>query len=150
MHRLIQNKADGKLVELPSAASAIGVNARDDGVGPSHADALTAEKIEAIGIEYSYLLTSQLDSQRTHYEEQTQDLKTQIEDLKGALGALKADVERERAEAKEFETQRQREEDEKINEAHRHRVKAEMRSEKITELARKLEKELKEEKAVME
>lgn len=66
VHRLIQNKADGKLVELPSAASSMAMSgsSRDGGGGPSAADALSAEKIEAIGIEYSYLLTSQLDSQR--------------------------------------------------------------------------------------
>ncbi|KAJ3540040.1 hypothetical protein NM688_g6284 [Phlebia brevispora] len=51
VHRLIQNKADGKLVELPSAASSMSMGRRGDGSGPSAADALSAEKIEAIGID---------------------------------------------------------------------------------------------------
>ena len=59
-----QNKADGKLVELPSAASSMGATPREGGLGPSQAGA-RAEKIEVIGIEYSYLLTSQLDLQRS-------------------------------------------------------------------------------------
>ena len=54
VHRLIQNKADGKLVELPSAAASMGATPCDGGLGPSQADALTAEKIEAIGIEYVF------------------------------------------------------------------------------------------------
>jgi BRCA1-associated protein len=48
VHRLIQNRADGKLVELPSA----GADGEDGGgKGPSKKDALSAEKIEAIGME---------------------------------------------------------------------------------------------------
>ncbi|KAI5989339.1 hypothetical protein EDD15DRAFT_1318404 [Pisolithus albus] len=151
VHRLIQNKADGKLVELPSAASSMGINARDDGaLGPTHADTLNAEKIEAIGIEYSYLLTSQLDSQREFYEEQTTQLKSQVEELRSLMEKLTQDIERERAEARQREQQRRREEDEKLEAAHREKVKAEKKAEKITELARRFEKELKEEKAVSE
>lgn len=61
VHRLIQNKADGKLVELPSAR---------------HTDAATTkaaqhpEKLEDMAVEYTALLTSQLDSQRAYFEEQ--------------------------------------------------------------------------------
>ncbi|KAI6104011.1 hypothetical protein EDD16DRAFT_456363 [Pisolithus croceorrhizus] len=151
VHRLIQNKADGKLVELPSAASSMGINARDDGaLGPTHADTLNAEKIEAIGIEYSYLLTSQLDSQREFYEEQTTQLKSQVEELRSLMEKLARDIERERAEAREREQQRRREEDEKLEAVHREKVKAEKKAEKIAELARRLDKELKEEKAVSE
>lgn len=151
VHRLIQNKADGKLVELPSAASSMGINARDDGaLGPTHADTLNAEKIEAIGIEYSYLLTSQLDSQREFYEEQTTQLKSQVEELRSLMEKLTRDIERERTEARQREQQRRREEDEKLEAAHREKVKAEKKAEKIAELARRFEKELKEEKAVSE
>jgi BRCA1-associated protein len=50
VHRLIRNRTDGKLVELPSAS--MGTAEGGDGRGPSEKDALGAEKIEAIGIEY--------------------------------------------------------------------------------------------------
>ncbi|KAG0709194.1 hypothetical protein DFH29DRAFT_218850 [Suillus ampliporus] len=151
VHRLIQNKADGKLVELPSAASSMGVNSRDDGtLGPSHADSLSAEKIEAIGIEYSYLLTSQLDSQRSFYEEQTTELKTQVDELRNLVEKLGRDLEKDRIEAKEREEQRRREEEEKLNEVYKDKTKAEKKAERVAELARKFEKELKEEKAVSE
>jgi BRCA1-associated protein len=151
VHRLIQNKADGKLVELPSAASSMGTNSRDDGtLGPSHADALSAEKIEAIGIEYSYLLTSQLDSQRSFYEEHITQLKTQVDELRALVEKLSRDVEKETAEAKAQELLRRREEEERLDGVYREKQKAEKRAEKAAELARKFEKELKEEKAFSE
>lgn len=40
-----------------------------------------SDKIEAIGLEYSYLLTSQLESQRSFYESQLKELKTKYNSL---------------------------------------------------------------------
>ena len=150
MHRLIQNKADGKLVELPSAASSSGVTSRDSGLGPSQADALSAEKIEAIGIEYSYLLASQLDSQRSHYEEQTAELRTQVDELKGLVERLSREFEKEQNNAKQEASRRREEEEVSVAEVLRDKAKAESRAEKAAGLARKFEKELREEKAVSE
>lgn len=150
VHRLIQNKADGKLVELPSAASSMGGRGEGGGGGPSTADALSAEKIEAIGIEYSYLLTSQLDSQRTFYEEQTTELRTQIDQLRAIVGSLSAEVDRGRLRAQEEEERSQREADVRVSELEREKQKAEKRAEKATQLARVLEKDLREERAVGE
>ncbi|KAH6915849.1 BRCA1-associated protein [Coprinopsis sp. MPI-PUGE-AT-0042] len=151
VHRLIQNKTDGKLVELPSAASTVGTAVRDHrGAGPSQADALTAEKIEAIGIEYSYLLTSQLDSQREYYERQAGELKDQLVDLKSLVARLTLDFESERNRAKEEQARKEVEEEAKVTQALKEKAKAEARAEKATELARKFEKELKEERAVTE
>ncbi len=114
VHRLIQNKADGKLVELPSAS----MRAIDDsGVGgPSTSDSLTAEKIETIGIEYSYLLTSQLDSQRVFYEEQTTALQAEVAGLKDVVAQLRQEGESSRAAAVAEESRRHREEEERLSE----------------------------------
>ena len=151
VHRLIQNKADGKLVELPSAASSTtAAGTREGSLGPSQADALTAEKIEAIGIEYSYLLTSQLDSQRSYYEDQMADLKKQVDELGKMMERLTRDFKNGEAERKEAEERRQKEEEVRIAEVAREKVKAERRAEKMTQLARKLEKDLKDERAVSE
>jgi BRCA1-associated protein len=71
---LIQNRADGKLVELPSAASLAGSRTGqggdddDDGPGPSSYDEKKISKIEDITLEYSYLLSSQLEQQRKYFE----------------------------------------------------------------------------------
>ena len=146
VHRLIQNKADGKLVELPSASMR---SIDDSGAGgPSASDSLTAEKIEAIGIEYSYLLTSQLDSQRSFYEEQTVALQTEVASLKDAVAQIRQEVESSRAAAMAEETRRRREEDERFSEMLRDKQRVEKKSERLAEVARSLEKELREERAV--
>lgn len=51
VHRLLQNKTDGKLVATNSPGN--------EG----------EEKIDSMQLEFTYLLTSQLDTQRQHYEE---------------------------------------------------------------------------------
>ena len=141
VHRLIQNKADGKLVELPSAAASLpDARATDPpGGGPTAADALSAEKIEAIGIEYSYLLTSQLDSQRTFYEAQVAQLRSELAEARALLEQLTAE-----------RTQRAAVDDARAADAQRERERAERRADKAAELARGLAKELREERAVSE
>jgi BRCA1-associated protein len=146
VHRLIQNKADGKLVELPSAS----MRAIDDSGagGPSASDSLTAEKIEAIGIEYSYLLTSQLDSQRAFYEEQTVSLQAEVASLKDAVAQLHQEAESSRAATAAEESRRRREEEERLEEMLRDKQRIEKKSDRFAEVARSLEKELREERAV--
>ncbi|CAM6096640.1 unnamed protein product [Calypogeia fissa] len=71
VHRLIQSKTDGKLVELPapcrdssedcSSCEAYSRSAEVD-------EALYDSKLEAIATEYDHLLTTQLESQRQYYE----------------------------------------------------------------------------------
>ncbi|EKM81812.1 hypothetical protein AGABI1DRAFT_118883 [Agaricus bisporus var. burnettii JB137-S8] len=155
VHRLIQNKADGKLVELPSAASSVGRGAPsreggEGGLGPSQSDALTAEKIEAIGIEYSYLLTSQLDSQRAYYEEQNTQLQTQLAELKDAMEQMKVEREHQKMLEEENEARRQEEFAKVIEAAEKGKTKAEQRADRMRDLAKTLDKELKEERAVSE
>ncbi|KAF7977078.1 hypothetical protein HWV62_4647 [Athelia sp. TMB] len=150
VHRLIQNKTDGKLVELPSASMGVREGDSGAGMGPGPSDALSAEKIEAIGIEYSYLLTSQLDSQREYYEEQGAEFKTQIAELSVALQGLSREVERERVSVAEERERRRTEEEARLDEMHRDKVKAEKRAEKLAIIAKKMEKELREERAVSE
>ncbi|KAI9267350.1 hypothetical protein BY458DRAFT_512045 [Sporodiniella umbellata] len=61
VHRLVQNMADGKLVELP---------AQDQEPKP-----------ETVALDYSCLLTTQLDSQRMDYEDQIDRLSARIAHL---------------------------------------------------------------------
>ncbi|XP_070495567.1 BRCA1-associated protein [Chironomus tepperi] len=53
VHRLLQNKSDGKLVATQSP--------QNEGAGE--------EKIDSMQLEFTYLLTSQLDTQRQHFED---------------------------------------------------------------------------------
>lgn len=149
VHRLIQNKADGKLVELPSAAtsSAAGGGRDGSGMGPGPSDTLTAEKIEAIGIEYSYLLTSQLDSQRSFYEDRVNELEATVNELKGLVTRLSTEAdEAKKREADEAERRRV-EEEARIAGLEKDKDKAEKKAERFVALSRRLEKELKEERA---
>lgn len=61
VHRLIRDKGDGKVVELP--------NRSDPHQRPSDEDVVPRAKLDSIGLEYTHLLTSQLESQRAYYEE---------------------------------------------------------------------------------
>ncbi|TWU73111.1 hypothetical protein ED733_004943 [Metarhizium rileyi] len=61
VHRLIRDKGDGKVVELPSRSNQSGRSLDEDVVPRA--------KFENIGLEYTQLITSQLESQRAYYEE---------------------------------------------------------------------------------
>lgn len=150
VHRLIQNKADGKLVELPSASSMTTVDGVGSRLGPGPSDTLNAEKMEAIGIEYSYLLTSQLDSQREHYDEQKAHLENLFFAAREKAEALEKEVQ-ERIEAHRIEAERRsREEEARSAELNKERLKVERRADKFANMARTFERELKEERAVSE
>jgi len=69
VHRLIQTKADGKLMDLPAAYSHNNGNSAMTGFGE---DTVPREKLDNMGMEYALLLTSQLDSQRLYFQEQVE------------------------------------------------------------------------------
>lgn len=60
VHRLLQNKADGKLVPA-------GEQRPDQ--PPNSDDPSVREKVDSVQLEFTYLLTSQLDAQRLYFEE---------------------------------------------------------------------------------
>ena len=73
VHRLIQNKADGKLVDLPASSFTHPALPRNSNLMTGYAaDTVPREKLDNMGIEYAYLLTSQLESQRAYFEEQVE------------------------------------------------------------------------------
>ena len=87
VHRLIQNKVDGKLVELPDprAGQGGGTSALADAAGGAGMDPAAREikqrgqeeMYEAVVQEYSLLLTGQLEVQRRHYDERLEALSRQ-------------------------------------------------------------------------
>ncbi|KAJ3161422.1 hypothetical protein HDU86_007204 [Geranomyces michiganensis] len=138
VHRLIQNRTDGKLVELPApsrahsgelgAGGGVGGYAGDLDGRPGFGDGLggptgkgglvdrsardgsgqqyqggngsvSAEKLESLGLEYTYLLTSQLESQRLWYESRLASLESL---LASRLGNAEQELERCRAERDEL------------------------------------------------
>lgn len=88
VHRLLQNKADGKLV--PSE-------------GPIPESERAQEKVDSVQLEFTYLLTSQLDEQRMYFEdklalldyqssEHNKALRMRLEDVTSDNGTLQAKV----------------------------------------------------------
>ncbi|KAF1799722.1 hypothetical protein V8B55DRAFT_1540964 [Mucor lusitanicus] len=92
VHRLIQNAVDGKLVELPSTTEDSNVSA-------------SQEKLEAISLEYNYLLTSQLDSQQIHYESQMEQVAAQLSDMRSKTRSLLAEADQIQAENQRLEAE---------------------------------------------
>ncbi|CUS09154.1 unnamed protein product [Tuber aestivum] len=143
VHRLIQNKSDGKLVELPSTLS--------DSRNPDRhidGDYVPREKLDNIGMEYTYLLTSQLDSQRLYFEEKV----TQAADKasKATHAAEKAIVESRELmkEMKELRSKLTELDTEVLPTLEKVKERAERKAEKWADMARRMEKEWKEEKGV--
>ncbi|XP_001946888.1 BRCA1-associated protein isoform X1 [Acyrthosiphon pisum] len=82
VHRLVQNKGDGKLVE---------------GRSPGKLDD-TDQKIESVQLEFTYLLTTQLESQRKYFESQMklfeENTLVEINNLKAKAKAALEDNEK--------------------------------------------------------
>ncbi|PON34697.1 BRCA1-associated [Trema orientale] len=80
VHRLIQSKTDGKLVELNSHC----FHANDgcgscDCVDSGFSEALLNSRVEAIVNEYNELLTTQLENQKSYFESLLQEVKEETE-----------------------------------------------------------------------
>jgi BRCA1-associated protein len=94
VHRLIQNTVDGGLVELPSSSSSQPVTTKKQWTteGSSQQQQQQQQqqpqqhqqqsrdqgKLDIMSADYSYMLTSQLDSQRMYYEEQLEALTKEL------------------------------------------------------------------------
>jgi BRCA1-associated protein len=115
VHRLIQNKVDGKLVELPHPGGRAGAEPggegwRRGGGGSSSAPQAELEmkqrrledEHEAVVHEYSLLLTGQLEVQRQHFEEQLEMAQraqaAQLAERDAAVAEERAELARRREE----------------------------------------------------
>ena len=144
VHRIIQNKADGKFVELTPTSTQ--PPTRDDDFD----DYVPREKLDNIGLEYSHLLTSQLDSQRMYFEEILERAADKAS--QAALSAEKA-VEASTKTAEHLATLQAAHDSltkETIPALEKDRDRAVRKAEKFEGMARKLEKEWREEKAMNE
>lgn len=74
VHRLVQSKGDGKLVEVPapvgecSGSHSVNASNSHEGKHEEKDVAIVASKLDAIAFEYNHLLTAQLESQRQYFE----------------------------------------------------------------------------------
>mmetsp|Transcript_5700 Transcript_5700/g.7212 ORF Transcript_5700/g.7212 Transcript_5700/m.7212 type:complete len:351 (+) Transcript_5700:2-1054(+) len=80
VHRLIQNKVDGKLVELPDPRQTGSYERSQVPPETNTSEAIEfREKSEQLYIEYNELLCSQLDTQRNYFESHIEELRRQAE-----------------------------------------------------------------------
>lgn len=145
VHRIAQNKTDGKLVELPSALGDYAGNGEHDTLDDEY---VPRAKLDNIGLEYTRLLTSQLDSQRMYFEEKVERAADKASQANGA--AEKAAESARRALEQLLELQKSHDglAKQALPALEREKDKAQRKAEKYEAMARKLEKEWKDEKAM--
>ncbi|ROV96608.1 hypothetical protein VPNG_08990 [Cytospora leucostoma] len=158
VHRLIREKGEGKVVEFPSTNMAA-ANNRDGSnnnnnndtqqFGPDM-DVVPRAKLDNIGMEYTHLLTSQLESQRVYFDEivskaadkaakaaaAAESASAQAAEAMGRLRVLEAEHEALRAET--------------IPQLERDLARERRRADKAAELARRMGQSLQEEKKINE
>ncbi|KAM5470706.1 putative RING-type E3 ubiquitin transferase [Microsporum audouinii] len=141
VHRIIQGKSDGKLLELPAR----GDSALDP---PDWSDAVPREKFENISVEYTHLLTSQLESQRVYFEEQVERAADKAS--QASASAISAQEAADRL-AKSMDNLQARYDSlaqETIPSLERDKARAERRAEKFESMSRTMEKQWREEKTI--
>lgn len=143
VHRIIQNKADGKLVELPAADS----SALDP---PDWADAVPREKFENMALEYTHLLTSQLESQRTYFEEKVERAADKASQASAAALSAQEAVESMTSRFTDLQTKYDELSNETVPALERSKARADRRADKFETMSRNMEKEWREEKAMNE
>jgi len=153
VHRLIQTKSDGKLVEFPPVASTGTYYHPDD---REVDDDISREKLDAMGMEYTYLLTSQLDSQRVYYEEKITAAADKAAKTGKALDQANAQIGALEKRLDELSLQIQKMNEERqhllhsLQESIKAKEKTEAKTVKLVDTVRSLQKELKEERLLSE
>ena len=144
VHRIVQDKTNGKLVEMPSSNESL----HDPDGADAYDDFVPREKLDSVAMEYTHLLTSQLDSQRMYFEEKVE---------RAADKASQASIAAERAvsnasaalhQLQTLQSSQKALINETVPTLERDRDRAQRRAEKFEAMARKLEKEWREEKAM--
>ena len=142
VHKLLQDKSNGKLMELPSASSH---HTHDH----DPAD-LPWEKAQKMSYEYTTLITSQLDSQRLYFEEQIEravDKATRAAAAEAAASEASANA---TSRMLELESSHSTLLDETLPAMERTKTRAEARASRADSLFRQMRKEAQEQGAMNE
>lgn len=143
VHRIIQNKADGgKLLELPAADDHSALDP------PDWADAVPREKWENMSVEYTHLLTSQLESQRTYFEEKVERAADKAAQATAAATSAQEAAQHATEQLRDMQHQHGALVSETIPSLERDRDRAQKRADKFETMARRMEKDWREEKAM--
>ncbi|KAJ5772921.1 hypothetical protein N7457_007817 [Penicillium paradoxum] len=141
VHRIIQNKTDGKLLELPAADH----SALDP---PDWGDAVPREKLENMSIEYTHLLTSQLESQRAYFEEVVERAVDKASQASAAAAIAEVNASSASSRLEELQSKYDVMTLETLPSLEHDRARSQKRAEKFEALARSFEKNFQQEKSM--
>jgi BRCA1-associated protein len=141
VHRIIQSKPGGKLLELPAADH----SALDP---PDWEDAVPREKLENMSVEYTHLLTSQLESQRAYFEEIVERAADKASQASAAAAAAEAASSKTMMALEDLQSKYDALSAEAIPGLERDRTRLEKRADKFEALARRMEKDYREKKTM--
>ena len=105
VHRIVMIKGTGSLVELPASSSS-STTPSTPRFGPTD---MPLEKLEAVALEYSHLLSSQLAEQRQYFAAHSESLEARIVQLEGQLSQTERERDRARIARLEKELRGERE-----------------------------------------
>ncbi|KAE8451545.1 hypothetical protein EG329_003618 [Mollisiaceae sp. DMI_Dod_QoI] len=145
VHRLIRDKGDSKVIELPSSSrTGIGRGERDA------EDMVPREKLERIGMEYTHLLTSQLESQRVYFEELVGKAVAKASAASTSAATATARADEALSKLKDLELENKKLKEEVLVGLEKDLEREKRKAEKSGEVARGFGKSLMEEKKVSE
>ncbi|KAI1078036.1 hypothetical protein F5B20DRAFT_548935 [Whalleya microplaca] len=144
VHRLIRDKGDGKVVELPGQRP-VGHGDYED-----QQDVVPRAKLDSIGIEYTHLLTSQLESQRVYFEEMLSKAADKAAQASAVAESAASQAAEALAELRALKDEHCALRTDTIPALERDLARERARAAKSTELARGLGRSLQEEKKVSE
>ncbi|KAF6817903.1 Zn-finger in ubiquitin-hydrolase [Colletotrichum musicola] len=139
VHRLIRDKGDGKVVELPGSNGPL---------QQSNDDVVPRAKLDSIGLEYTHLLTSQLESQRVYFEEMLSKVADKASKAAAAAESASMQATKTAEENAALRTELAHLKTQVAPQLERDAERDRNKAEKAQELARKLGKALQEEKEV--
>ncbi|KAK8121070.1 Zn-finger in ubiquitin-hydrolase [Apiospora kogelbergensis] len=140
VHRLIREKGEGKVVELPGHHD----QPREQ------QDVVPRAKLDSIGIEYTHLLTSQLESQRVYFEEMLSKAADKAAKASADAEAAAAQATEALKELRSLKAEHQVFTSDTLPNLEKDIARERVRATKSTDLARNLSKSLQEEKLVNE
>ena len=149
VHRIVQDKGDGKLVTLPPSAPDV-VPSGDDGDAWDKEDYVPREKLDNIGLEYTHLLTSQLESQRAYFAEIVERAADKASQATQAADEARATAYLAQDQLASLQASHDSLVKETVPALEKEKGRTAQRAERFETMARKLEKEWREEKTVSE
>jgi BRCA1-associated protein len=147
VHRLIRDKGDDKIMELPPRGHGRG---SDESNGTEEMDLVPREKLEGIGMEYTHLLTSQLESQRVYFEDLVSKAAAKASAASSSAAAASAQTAAAQTRLSALEAENQKLRDEVIVNLEKELAREKKKAERSSEIARGFGNSLREEKKVSE